>query len=159
MKAIFKIKKLIIISIIIQFMLSSCKDTDGPNSPNSNKSINNLIFYRGSMMRIDSIIVDSSKIQYKGNIYNPKVGPIHIDTTFVDLEYSNYLLSMVQHDVLWNTQNNLPDTNNHYSEITVYGLTMKNDNNEERTIKFYQKIPEIDNLIKQFEQLSLKLYH
>ncbi len=35
---------------------------------------------------------------------------------------------------------------------------MMNDNNEERTIKFYNNIPEIDNLVKQFEELSIKLY-
>jgi len=51
-----------------------------------------------------------------------------------------------------------PDTNYKYSEITSYVLTMMNDNNEERTIKFYNNIPEIDNLVKQFEELSIKLY-
>lgn len=141
---------------IFQFMLTSCKDPVEPDSLNSNQKIIKLIYKRGNMMRIDRIIVDSSNIQYIGNIYRSKEGLILIDTTFVDLEYSNYLLSMVPHDVLWNTQSNLPDT--HYSDITEYGLTMMNDKNEERTIKFYQKIPEIDNLIRQFEELSIKMY-
>lgn len=156
MKKTINIKILMIMTIIVLFMLTSCKNTAGPDTLNSNQKIIKLIYRSGSMMRKDSIIVDTNKIRYKGNIYNSKVGPIQIDTTLVDLEYSYYFLSMVPHDILWNIQSNLPDT--HYSEYTYYGLTMMNDNNEERTIKFYQKIPEIDSLIEQFEQLSIKLY-
>lgn len=158
MRKTINIKILMIMTIIIMFLVTSCKDTVEPVILNSNQKIIKLIYHRGNMLRNDSIIVDTSKIRYKGRVYNPDVGLIHNDTTFVDLEYSNYLLSMVPYDVLWNTQSNLPDTNYKYSEITGYGLTMMNDNNEERKIRFYQKIPEIDSLIEQFEQLSIKLY-
>jgi len=95
MKKTFNIQILMIITIIIHFMVTSCQDKVGPGTPNSNHKINKLIYQRGNMMRIDSVIVDTNKIQYKGNIYNPKVGLILIDTSFVDIEYSNYLLSMV----------------------------------------------------------------
>jgi hypothetical protein len=140
-------------------MVTGCKDNVAPILPNNSQTINKLIYYRGSMMRNDSIIVDSSTIHYIGRIYKQSTGTIHFDTTYVDEEYSNSLLSSVSSEILWNTQGNLPDTNNTYSEKIVFLLTMRNNNYEERTIKFYQKIPEIDSLIKQFEQLSLKLFN